>query len=126
MKNLRKLIAHRGNIIGPNIDEENKPEYLIKTINKGFFVELDLWVVNNKLYLGHDNPQYIIDYSFLSEYKDNSDECVLTSKGYIWTYPGKTLTDKSICVMPERTVNTDNLNICAGICTDYVLEYCLY
>ena len=56
----------------------------------------------------------------------DSDECVLTSKGYIWTYPGKTLTDKSICVMPERTVNTDNLNICAGICTDYVLEYCLY
>ena len=29
-----KLIAHRGNINGPNIEEENKPNYLINTINK--------------------------------------------------------------------------------------------
>ena len=42
-----KLIAHRGNINGPNIEEENKPNYLINTINKGFFVELDLWYVIN-------------------------------------------------------------------------------
>ena len=41
-------------INGPNIEEENKPNYLINTINKGFYVELDLWYVNNKLYLGND------------------------------------------------------------------------
>ena len=32
---MKKLIAHRGNINGPNTEEENNPEYLIKTINKG-------------------------------------------------------------------------------------------
>lgn len=147
---MKKLIAHRGNINGPNTEEENNPEYLIKTINKGFFVELDLWYLNNKLYLGHDNPQYIIEYSFLLNNKDkmfihckniealhyclekndnlefffhDSDDCVLTSKGNIWTFPGKTLTDKSICVMPERIKSDYNLNICTGICTDYVLKY---
>ena len=145
-----KLIAHRGNIDGQNIKEENKPDYLIKAINKGYFVELDLWYVNNKLYLGHDKPQYIIEYSFLLKNKDkmfihckniealhyclnkndnlefffhDSDDCVLTSKGNIWTYPGKILTDKSICVMPERTKSNYNLNICVGICTDYVSKY---
>lgn len=146
---MKKLIAHRGNISGPNIDE-NKPEYLIKTMNKGFFVELDLWFVNNILYLGHDKPQYIIKYSFLLDNKDkifihckniealhyclekndnlefffhDSDDCVLTSKGNIWTFPGKKLTDKSICVMPEKIKSDYNLNICHGICTDYVLKY---
>jgi len=145
-----KLIAHRGNINGPNIKEENKPEYLIKTINKGFFVELDLWYLDDKLYLGHDNPEYMIDYSFLFKNKDKmfihckniealdyclkkndnlefffheSDEYVLTSKGNIWTFPGKKLTNKSICVMPERINNNYNLSICAGICSDYVLKY---
>jgi hypothetical protein len=145
-----KLIAHRGNTNGPNIAEENKPDYIIKTINKGFFVELDLWYVKNKLYLGHDKPQYIIEYSFLLKNKDkmfihckniealhyclkkndnlefffhDSDDCVLTSKGNIWTFPGKILTDKSICVMPERIKSDCNLNICVGICTDYVLKY---
>ena len=42
------LIAHRGNINGPNPIEENKPEYLLSTIEKGYHVELDLWYINNK------------------------------------------------------------------------------
>ena len=54
----------------------------------------------------------------------DSDECVLTSKRNIWTFPGKLLTDKSICVMPERVKdNNYYLNNCIGICTDYVSKY---
>ena len=45
---MKKLIALRGNINGPNTEEENNPEYLIKTINKGVFVEHDLWYLKNK------------------------------------------------------------------------------
>ena len=146
-----KLIAHRGNINGPNKEHENKPEYLINALNEGYYIELDLWYVDNNLYLGHDEPQYKIKYSFLLENKDKMyvhckniqalhyilcknddiecffhdlDECVLTSKGNIWTFPGKLLTDKSICVMPERVKdNNYNLNNCIGICTDYVSKY---
>ena len=145
------FISHRGNINGPNKEQENKPEYLINALNEGYYIELDLWYIDNNLYLGHDEPQYKIKYSFLLENKDkmyvhckniqalhyilyknddiecffhDSDECVLTSKRNIWTFPGKLLTDKSICVMPERVKdNNYYLNNCIGICTDYVSKY---
>ena len=102
--------------------------------------------------MGHDLPQYKINYSFLIKYKcklfihckniealhfilnknddlecffHDNDDCVLTSKGNIWTYPGKILTEKSICVMPERTENYNDYDIrrCIGICSDYVSKY---
>jgi hypothetical protein len=62
------LIAHRGNITGPIPSLENEPSYLSDAINEGFDVEIDLWFVNNQLYLGHDNPQYKIEYSWFREY----------------------------------------------------------
>ena len=34
------LIAHRGNLKGPNPDKENKPDYLEFAINKGYDVEI--------------------------------------------------------------------------------------
>ena len=43
-------IAHRGNLAGPNSDDENKPEYLLKAINAGFYVETDLWLINSELF----------------------------------------------------------------------------
>jgi hypothetical protein len=142
------LIAHRGNINGPNPIEENKPEYLLSTIEKGYHVELDLWYINNKLYLGHDNPQYNINIEFLLSNKDkifchckniqalhymiknshdieyffhDNDDYVLTSKNHIWTFPGKELTKNSICVMPEW-VGKKPIN-CYGICSDKIIEY---
>jgi hypothetical protein len=51
-----------------------------------------------------------------------NDPCVLTSSGYIWTFPGKELTPGSICVMPEVAGvlgDVKNLNV-AGYCSDYV------
>ncbi len=50
------------------------------------------------------------------------DDVTLTSRGYFWTYPGKSLTTKSIAVLPEISEG-DNFNKCAGICTDFVLAY---
>ena len=49
------------------------------------------------------------------------DDVTLTSNGYIWTYPGKQLTTKSICVLPEK-VNYNKFD-CAGICSDYIIHY---
>jgi hypothetical protein len=141
------LIAHRGNINGPNQDKENRPEYLLEAYNQ-FHVEADIWYIDNKLYLGHDKPQYNIEIDFLNKIKDklfchcknidalnyilnsapdmecffhDSDECVLTSKNHIWTYPGKKLTVNSICVMPERV--NQNPVLCFGVCTDYPSKF---
>lgn len=145
-----KLIAHRGNLNGPDKKNENKPSYLLHAIEKGYYIELDLWLIDKNLYLGHDEPQYIIKELFLTVNKEKifchcknidalyyilknipdiecfyhqDDDCVLTSKGNIWThYKTKILTQKSICVMPEWS-NLEPNNSCLGICTDYPNNY---
>jgi hypothetical protein len=52
------FIAHRGNLEGPNPDKENHPDYLTKALEQGFSVEVDVWVLDGKVYLGHDGPVY--------------------------------------------------------------------
>ena len=142
-----KFIAHRGNLNGPN-EKENHPEYINEAIKRGFHVEIDVWKINDTLFLGHDMPQYEIDLNFLNSIREylyahaknipalqyliqnnincfshNVDDAVLTLRGEIWTYPGKLLTSNSICVMPEMymkdLVLLKNENI-LGICSDYV------
>ena len=149
-----KLIAHRGNIDGPNPSQENKPEYIEEAILQGFDVEIDLRydTLNKKLYLGHDEPQYPTTWFWIGKYINNlwvhckniealyefsyatsgfnyfwhqEDDFTLTSKNYIWTYPGKNYTPKSIIVMPEWNVSAEvftDLKVfnCYGICSDYV------
>ena len=55
-----KLIAHRGNIFGPNLDRENNPDYILEALDYGCDVEIDLWVKDNDLFLGHSSPEYPI------------------------------------------------------------------
>ena len=45
------FIAHRGNISGIDKEKENSPDYLIKAINLGFDVEVDLRIIKNKIFL---------------------------------------------------------------------------
>ena len=60
-----KVIAHRANIDGPNPQTENSPSQIKYAISKNYDCEIDLWYTDDKLYLGHDFPQYNIDLSFL-------------------------------------------------------------
>ena len=51
------------------------------------------------------------------------DDFTLTSKNYIWTYPGKSYTKSSVIVMPEwNNVNWDNLRVINsfGVCSDFI------
>lgn len=142
-----KLIAHRGLLNGPDTDLENNPFQIKSALNKGFDCEIDLWAIDNKFFLGHNNPTYEIPYNFLENpglwihaknldalyilgadpklnfFWHQNDFYTLTSHGYIWTYPGYELTQNSIMVLPEwvdaSLENTKNLN-CFGICSDYV------
>ena len=138
------LISHRGNIQGKSPGLENMPEYINDTLNKGYHVEIDVWYKNG-FYLGHDNPQYNVKPSFLTQDKiwchaknieaiiemskypkihyfwHQEDDITLTSKGYIWAYPGKQPIKDSIAVMPE--IYNDNLDKCIGICSDYISNY---
>jgi hypothetical protein len=144
------IIAHRGNLDGPNPDKENHPDYIMTALKTGFDVEVDIWFVDNKFILGHDKPQYEVNERFLLNEKmwhhtknieaisilnrlkpnysincfyHNIDDCTLTSGGWIWTYPGKpVLCEEAIAVMPENVKNWD-ISKAAGVCTDFPRKY---
>lgn len=144
-----KLIAHRGNWKGPNPERENSPEYIIEALGQGFYVEIDVRFIRGEFYLGHDEPQYKVSKNFLMNprfyihcknigalreilemrqvcFFHDQDDATLTSNGEIWTFPGRRLTSKSICVMPEWNIKTDKdwtrfvENV--GVCSDYLEE----
>jgi len=143
------LISHRGNTDGKNIDLENHPVYIKTAISKGFDVEIDIWKHNEKLYLGHDYPQHEFEAKFLLSNKHKlwchaknidaleeliilqancfwhqDDDVTLTTSNHIWTYPGKKLTEKSVCVLPEITdYKNEEILKCYGVCSDVICEY---
>ena len=140
-------ISHRGNTNGKNVERENSPEYIFESLEKGYNVEVDIWLIDSKWYFGHDEPKYEIDlleFKFLfdriwfhcknfealeelSIYKDiiyfyhSDDNFTLTSNKYIWTLTGEKLSKNSICVLPENS-NYNELN-CYGICSDFIQKY---
>ena len=136
------LIAHRGNIYGKDLQNENKHDYILEAIQQGYDVEVDVWLHNGALFLGHDGPQYPTDIGFLLNEKlwchcknvdalqilmennvhcffHKSDDIILTSKGYMWTFPKKKLVKGSICVMPEYGYE-GHISDCIGICSDFI------
>ena len=144
------FIAHRGNTNGPVPSLENNPDYIDKALQAGFYSEVDVRKCESSetFIVGHDFGEYQLDISWflqrreklfihakdLSTYayflSDNqvwhvfwhqNDAYTMTSSGYIWAYPGSELNDKCICVMPETaSYSSEQLSICAGICSDYV------
>lgn len=123
-----KIISHRGNLTGPNSVKENSIDYIEEAIAEGFDVEIDLRVVNDQYYLGHDIPQYFITAQWLEKYKDvlwihcknreslekmstsvvkfnyfwhETDNYTITSKGIGWVLVGQLPYSKSIIVLPE-------------------------
>ena len=59
------LISHRGNINGKHTERENHPSYIDEAIAAGYDVEIDVWVRGDKIFLGHDTPDYMIDINWL-------------------------------------------------------------
>ena len=144
-------ISHRGNVDGKKPHLENQPKYIDETISMGFDVEIDVWYIDNKWWLGHDGPQYEIDFDWLDDRSDRlwvhcknkqaveyllendyeaaninwfwheEDTMTLTSFNYVWVYPGKQPVKGSIAVMPE--INDDDISKCAGICSDFIEKY---
>jgi hypothetical protein len=137
-------IAHRGLFDGPNKEKENHPQQILSALSKGYDVEVDVWYKDELWFLGHDGPTYGVDEQFLytrglwihakniealyelsftnlNYFWHQEDDYTLTSKGFIWTYPGKTLTKTSICVMPEWKYDVSKFNMnCYGVCSDFV------
>lgn len=144
------FISHRGNTNGKKNDYENSIDYVL-TASKEYNVEIDIWYIKNNFYFGHDEPLYLIDVKFLIKNFDKkkfwfhaknfealdklkilkkanffwhqNDDYTITNKGFFWTYPGKNLLKKSICVLPEQYTKQKKFNGILGICSDNISTY---
>jgi hypothetical protein len=146
-----KLISHRGNLTMIQPKFENRPDFVDQAIRKGFDVEVDLWVVGRDALLGHDEGVHPVSSLWLHNRHDklwvhcknvaamemmaamknmnafwhDKDDYTMTSKGYIWAYPGKPpIGVNTICVLPEQKWPFDKVKEytegALGICSDYV------
>lgn len=130
---------------------ENHPDYIDAALNKGYHAEIDVWLMPTGIFLGHDAPEHKTSLQYLDERRNvlwchaknasaltfllengfntffhDIDHYTLTSKGLIWAYPGYSINNKTVCVMPERVpkhYKLEQLANCYGICTDYVEYY---
>lgn len=139
-----KIISHRGNLNGRNSKTENSIKAINLALKNGFDVEIDVWLKDNNLYLGHDEPVYKINKKFLQnkklwchaknfealnfmiQYKNihcfwqENDQYSLTSKKFIWTNLNKNTDLNSIIVLKNKDIIPQK---CYGICTDFPLNY---
>lgn len=123
-----KIIAHRGNLSGPS-ELENLPEQIDKCLAMNFDCEVDIWVTQKNILLGHDFGEYDITFEWLHARASNlwihcknqeslfflksqknsqlnffwhqNDNYILTSKNDIWVFPGVSLIPGSVAVLPE-------------------------
>ena len=141
-----KIIAHRALLNGPDRNLENLPEQILLSLQEGYDCEIDVRLIDSKWMLGHDTPDYEVPFDFLEQtglwihaknldalhyltttnlvyFWHQNDDYVITSNNYIWTYPGKLLTDRSIMVLPEWVDSSLSgvLNSrCYGVCSDFI------
>ena len=146
------FISHRGNIDG-KCGKENHPEQIKLCVEQGYEVEIDVWSIDSKFYLGHDNPQYLVDFMFLcntpglwihckniealnackeTRYNLNcfaidKDDYVVTTHNHIWLSPThQEFYKNTICVMPEDErwhFPKEQLADFNGICSDNIYHY---
>ena len=142
-----KIISHRGYENGEDPILENNPEQIKKLLNMNIDVEIDV-LYNGVFYLGHDKPLYEVDLNFLKQgglwchakniqalelmlandihcFWHENDKYTITSKGFVWAYPGQPLCTGSVCVLPEKysSLSSQNYHFCHAICTDFPLKY---
>jgi len=134
-------ILHRGNSDGSNT--ENNPVLLYRRLKEGWDIEIDVWKMNEKLYLGHDSPTFLIstDEPLLTNpltwihcknldayfhfrdhpnsenyhfFSHNKDEIAITSKGFIWANRGVEINRTGTIQVVDTPLKNDT-----GICIDY-------
>ena len=145
----KQFISHRGNLNGPD-ERENEPAFIAQALNKGFSVEVDVWIKDNIFYLGHDSPKYKTSFTFLNNpsiwchcknfealdfltniqphanfFWHSDEKMVVTSQGYIWHHSNnhEHTCIKSIIVLPERYNITLYHKPYYGICSDNIVNY---
>jgi hypothetical protein len=144
------LISHRGNINGKDTERENHPSYIDEAIKAGYDVEIDIWYLEGRLFLGHDGPDYLVDIHWLENRSNKlwvhckNMEALSYFNNYEWkksiqfnyfshdvdmgvltshSYIWSTnLYDRGILVLPE-VFNKEPFGGTVGICSDVIKKY---
>jgi len=144
-----KIYSHRGNLSGKD-SQENEPAFIKQCLAGGFHVEIDLWFIDNKYFLGHDEPTYRIDIDEFDHeevifhlktphlpllrradaFAIENDPYVLTLRGLLWMNYGQTPGVRSVMCSPELVGHSLGVEAfvrtiagrAAGLCTDYPLR----
>lgn len=140
-------ISNKGNLFGPDPQKENLPEYVDEAINAGFQVKVDLWISDDRIFLGDGYPKYKIDLawlinrylklwiqcknasavSFMQEHDhfhyfwNYNDSITLTSLKYVWASPYHPAIKKSIVVSPN--IIERDFSEYMGICSDFIADF---
>jgi len=148
-----RFIAHRGNISGEDLSNENKISQILLAMRLGFDVEIDITLQpDGNLYLGHDAIQEIIDFPFLIHHSESlwvhckdyrtflylvefdlglnlfyhtTESAVFTSAGHLWTHINETkYCSKSIALKFNYEPGfISNNKNILGICSDNPKKY---
>jgi hypothetical protein len=140
------LISHRGNIFGPgNQLVENSTNYIDNALANGYDVEIDVWLSNGDLFLGHDFPIHTVSLPWLFERKDSlwihcknfnalssliqmdlrvfyhiQEDYSIISNGMIWAHNLSDIDSKCIIPLLDRKSIDDDYSEAFGVCSDYV------
>ena len=144
------FISHRGNLEGAVKERENFPGQIDLALSLDFDVEIDLWLSDGSLKLGHDFPENRIDESFLLErssrlwvhaknlecisflnqsglnwFWHENDKLTMTSKSIPWAFP-EVFVSGGVVNQPSDTSTFwseklyEKTNFC-GICHDNIV-----
>lgn len=143
------LISHRGNINSVQPAFENSPHYIDNAILSGYDVEMDVRLINNEIYLGHDEPDYKISLEWLLErkkhlfihtknfgvlsylidkdlrtfYHQKENHTIINNCNLIWSHELSEANEKSIIPLISKEDIEKQVKIpdnVYGICSDFV------
>lgn len=143
------FISHRGNINDINESLENTHDYIDEAIKQGYEVEIDVWRVDENLFLGHDNPEIPVKLDWLAERKDKLwihtknrqafefmtvidcgfkffwhtiEPFILTSNKKIWAHDYESIENDRLCIVPLLSLESvllADIRDWYAICTDF-------
>lgn len=117
------LISNYGNINKIDENKECYPEYIKLAINKGYYVKINVFYINNNFYIGNNIPKYYIDINFLYEDKIFVNPMDIETEIEIYKYNDKLKIYKNFNII-EPDFNNDfneiNYNNYEGICSNFI------
>tara|TARA_B110001452_G_scaffold267092_1_gene275701 strand:+ start:162 stop:614 length:453 start_codon:yes stop_codon:yes gene_type:complete len=144
-----KIISHRGNLKGPDPKNENTQRHIDIALKGSFDVEIDLWKINDKFFLGHDEPLNEVSLEWLESRKKNlwihtknflafedlmetnnnynfffytREPLVLVSNGKIWCHKPFLISNPKNCIIPilhDKFPKRNKYYKWYGVCTDF-------